>query len=177
MKIVLSVAVIATLLLTGCSEDSKKEVQKSEPVAAEKITPKEEIIVVVNEVVETTKDVTQDVIDEVVAVSKDVKAKASIAMDEAVAVAKESVTTVKALAVDGGVVYKGCAGCHGTNGEKVALGKSKVIQGWDATKVIEALNGYKDGSYGGAMKGVMKGQASKLSDAEIKAVSDYISKL
>jgi len=44
-------------------------------------------------------------------------------------------------------------------------------------QVTDALNGYKDGSYGGAMKSVMKGQASKLSDEDIKIVSDYISKL
>jgi cytochrome c553 len=35
---------------------------------------------------------------------------------------------------------------------------------------------YKDGSYGGAMKGLMKGQVAKLSDADIKALADYMGK-
>ncbi|MGM0518043.1 MAG: c-type cytochrome [Campylobacterota bacterium] len=67
-----------------------------------------------------------------------------------------------------------CASCHGQNGEKAALGKSAIIAGWDEAKTIEALNGYKDGSYGGAMKGVMKGQVVRLSDADIKDLAKKI---
>ena len=52
-----------------------------------------------------------------------------------------------------------------------------MIAGWDAEKVEKALHGYKDGSYGGAMKGVMKGQVAGLSDADIKALAAYISGL
>ena len=67
-----------------------------------------------------------------------------------------------------------CASCHGANMEKKALGKSAVVAGWDEAKTIEALNGYKDGSYGGAMKGVMKGQVARLSDADIKDLAKQI---
>ena len=67
-----------------------------------------------------------------------------------------------------------CSACHGQNGEKHAMGKSQVIQGWKAEKVIAALKGYKDGTYGGAMKGVMKGQVAKLSDADIEALAKHI---
>ena len=70
-----------------------------------------------------------------------------------------------------------CAGCHGANGEKAALGKSQIIKGWDVAKTTAALKGYKDGSYGGAMKGVMKGQVARLSDADIQALAEHISKL
>lgn len=83
-----------------------------------------------------------------------------------------SATTL--FAADGATLYKACAGCHGANGEKAALGKSLPIKGWDAAKVESSLKGYKDGSYGGPMKGVMKGQVARLSDADIKAVSEYI---
>ena len=38
------------------------------------------------------------------------------------------------------------------------------------------MKGYKDGSYGGPMKGVMKGQVTKLSDADIQALAEQISK-
>lgn len=81
------------------------------------------------------------------------------------------------FAANGATLYKACAGCHGANGEKSALGKSKVITGWDVAKTEAALKGYKDGSYGGAMKGLMKGQVSRLSDADIKLVSEHIASL
>ncbi|XPV69973.1 MAG: c-type cytochrome [Halarcobacter sp.] len=81
------------------------------------------------------------------------------------------------FASDGANIYKACATCHGANAEKHALGKSQVIQGWDVAKVEKALHGYKDGSYGGPMKGVMKGQVARLSDADIKAVAEHIASL
>ena len=67
-----------------------------------------------------------------------------------------------------------CSGCHGINGEKKALGKSQIIKGWDANKTIAALQGYKDGSYGGVMKGVMKGQVMNLSDDDMEAIAKHI---
>lgn len=70
--------------------------------------------------------------------------------------------------------FGACAGCHGAKGEKKALGKSQIIAGWDVAKTTAALNGYKDGSYGGPMKGVMKGQAMKLSDADIADLAKQI---
>jgi len=70
--------------------------------------------------------------------------------------------------------FASCAGCHGAQGEKAALGKSKVIKGWDEAQTIAALKGYKDGSYGGAMAGVMKGQVARLSDADIAALAKQI---
>jgi cytochrome c553 len=81
------------------------------------------------------------------------------------------------FAADGATIFKSCTGCHGANAEKAALGKSEVIKGWEVEKIVAALTGYKDGSYGKAMKGVMKGQVSRLSDADMKAVAEHISTL
>jgi len=67
-----------------------------------------------------------------------------------------------------------CAGCHGANFEKAALGKSKIVKDMTSADIVTALKGYKDGSYGGAMKGVMKGQSDKLSDADIDAIAAQI---
>ena len=78
------------------------------------------------------------------------------------------------MAADGAALFKKCAGCHGAKAEKKALGKSKVIAGWAAADTEKALKGYKDGSYGGAMKGLMKGQVASYSDEDIAAVSKYI---
>ena len=72
--------------------------------------------------------------------------------------------------------YAKCAGCHGANGEKKALGKSKVISDMSKADIVAALNGYKDGSYGGAMKGLMKGQVAALSDADITAIAEKVGK-
>ena len=84
---------------------------------------------------------------------------------------------VSLVANDGAGLYKKCASCHGKKAEKKALNKSQVIQGWDKQKIVDALKGYKDGSYGGAMKGLMKGQVATYDDAQIEAVSEYISTL
>ena len=81
---------------------------------------------------------------------------------------------ISGLSADGAALAKKCTGCHGTAFEKKAMGKSQVVKGWKADKVIAALKGYKAGTYGGAMKGVMKGQASRLSDADIEALAKYI---
>jgi len=81
------------------------------------------------------------------------------------------------FAADGAALYKKCAACHGAKAEKKALNKSQIIQGWDVAKIEASLKGYKDGTYGGAMKGLMKGQVASYDDAQIKAVSEYIAGL
>ena len=75
---------------------------------------------------------------------------------------------------DGATLFKKCAGCHGAHAEKKALGKSAVIKGWDAQKVVAALKGYKAGTYGGAMKGLMKGQVAALGEPEMESIAKYI---
>lgn len=97
-------------------------------------------------------------------------------------------TTVKSLVIagailgssvmaDGATMYTKCAGCHGAAGEKVALGKSKVIASMSENDLTAAMNGYKDGSYGGPMKGLMKAQVAKLSADDIASLSKYIASL
>ena len=53
-----------------------------------------------------------------------------------------------------------CAGCHGKDFEKSAMGKSKIVKDMSKDDIVKALKGYKDGTYGGGMKAVMKGQAA-----------------
>jgi cytochrome c553 len=79
--------------------------------------------------------------------------------------------------IDGGKLFTKCAACHGANAEKPALNKSKIIKGWSVEEVMNALHGYKDGTYGSSMKGVMKSQISNYSEAELKALAEHISKL
>ena len=79
-----------------------------------------------------------------------------------------------AMASDGAALYKKCVACHGANGEKVALGKSLVINKMTKDDLASALNGYKDGSYGKSMKALMKGQVAKLDSSDIDALAEYI---
>lgn len=81
---------------------------------------------------------------------------------------------VTLMANDGAGLYKKCAGCHGMHAEKKALGKSHVIAKMSEEEIVTALKGYKDGSYGGAMKGVMKGQVASYSDEDIQNVAKHI---
>lgn len=62
-----------------------------------------------------------------------------------------------------------CKGCHGQNFEKAALGKSKIVSDMTKEEVSASLIGYKNGTYGGPMKGVMKGQVAKYSEAELSS--------
>ena len=67
-----------------------------------------------------------------------------------------------------------CASCHGANFDKPALGKSQIVKGWDEAKIVASLSGYKAGTYGGAMKGVMLGQVKNLTDADIADIAKQI---
>ena len=66
--------------------------------------------------------------------------------------------------------YSKCVSCHGEKGERRALGKSKVIQDMSPDEIINALNGYKSGTYGGSMKELMKSQVMQLSKSDIEKI-------
>jgi cytochrome c-type protein NapB len=90
------------------------------------------------------------------------------------------IATIAALAVSSvamaGVNGKACAACHGANFEKHAMGKSKIVKDMTHAEIAEALKGYKAGTFGGPMKGVMKGQVSRYSDADLEAFAQTIGK-
>jgi len=86
--------------------------------------------------------------------------------------------TVMLSAAEGSALYQKCAACHGLKAEKPALGKSAVIAGWKADQTLDALKGYKAGSRNTkGMGAIMKGQTAALSDADMKALADYIATL
>ena len=75
--------------------------------------------------------------------------------------------------------YATCKACHGVKGEINVTTQSKSFVPANQTKenIVKALNGYKDGSYGGAMKAIMKPHVEKKSDAELEALASLISKM
>lgn len=197
MKIVLS-ALVAVFLL-GCSEQSesssKEEVaqktesavakskealmQTKEAVEASSDAIKDTVTQVGKSTLKATQEIAQIVEDKSADALKDVTKRAKEAQTDIAKVVKPKPEVVKptTVAVSGETLYKKCATCHGVNAEKKALNKSQVIRGWESSQIIAAINGYKDGSYGSSMKGVMKPQVAKLSEAEIEAVAKYISGL
>jgi len=78
-------------------------------------------------------------------------------------------TLVCGVAAFGAVNLGACKGCHGQNFEKAALGKSKIVSNMTKAEVSKSLVGYKAGTYGGAMAGVMKGQVAKYTEAELSS--------
>ena len=78
-------------------------------------------------------------------------------------------TLVLGVAAFAAVNLGACKGCHGANFEKHALGKSKIVAQMTKDEVTKALQGYKAGTYGGPMKGVMKGQVAKYSNEDLAA--------
>lgn len=81
-----------------------------------------------------------------------------------------------AAMADGAALYNKCAACHGANGEKKALNKSMIISSMSVEQLVTSMKGYQDGTYGGAMKALMKGQLAGYSADDIKAVAEYIAK-
>ena len=90
------------------------------------------------------------------------------------------IASIAALAVSSvamaGVNGAACAACHGKNFEKHAMGKSKIVKDMTHAEIAEALKGYKAGTFGGPMKGVMKGQVARYSDADLEAYAQTIGK-
>ena len=105
--------------------------------------------------------------------------KAETTAPKAEASTKEEATPAKeetAPTASAEVSTAACAGCHGPNFEKSAMGKSKIVQDMTKADIVNALKGYKAGTYGGSMKGLMKGQADPLSDTQIEAIANKIGK-
>ena len=81
-------------------------------------------------------------------------------------------------ASDGETLYKKkCASCHGINAQKRALNLSKVINTLEKEEITRVLKGYKDGSYGGKMKGVKKRVVNSLNEDDMCVISTYIQTL
>ncbi|SKA63769.1 c-type cytochrome [Desulfobaculum bizertense] len=72
-------------------------------------------------------------------------------------------------------LYKSkCAGCHGQNGEKLALGAGVPLKGHSAADLEKMMKGYLDGTYGGNKKTIMVNILKKLSPEEISGLAKHI---
>ena len=194
-KILLS-SIVATIIFTGCADEkpsSKTEVKETkvsqeqfveqvqESAAQVAATIAQESKKVVDVGSEVAKNVTDDVLEKSQKIKEQVVEGATQTKDKIEETINNIVETKTASKDEttssldkGKALYLKCAGCHGASAEKPALGKSQVIKGWSKEQLVEALNGYKDGTYGAVMKGVMKSQVSTMTQEDIEAVSEYI---
>jgi len=65
-----------------------------------------------------------------------------------------------------------CYGCHGTNFEKKAMGKSIIVKNMSKENILKSLKGYKNKTYGGDMKNIMENQIKNV--INLKNLSDEI---
>lgn len=87
-----------------------------------------------------------------------------------------TLSTLLCLSAQASPLYTKCIACHGTQGEKVALGKSLIIKDMTKPAFIAAMKGYKDGSYGKEQKALMKPLVATLTDAQIEEIANFIVK-
>ena len=84
--------------------------------------------------------------------------------------------TLTLLHADGAKLYRECAKCHGTHGEKSTF--SRPIGGWHKSELVEALQGYRSGKRNLRGQGsIMRQRVADFSDAQIDAVAAYVSGL
>lgn len=83
-------------------------------------------------------------------------------------------SSLVAFSQDGASLYKSCQGCHGAQGEKMAMGVGHPLKGQSAEDLLKKMHGYKDGSYGDGKKAVMENMLKRFDDAQLKALADHI---
>jgi cytochrome c553 len=100
---------------------------------------------------------------------------------ETLAEAKKEISKVVVAQAPGDAgkkLYITCAGCHGTDGKRKALGKSAVIAGQSASELADKLKAYKAGTRNIAGMGkLMQGQVVSLNKSDMLALAEYISTL
>ncbi|MCK9373731.1 MAG: c-type cytochrome [Sulfuricurvum sp.] len=173
------IPVLCSLLLIGCSESPPAQTSLNTSGEPQSIAPAQNeentsaVPETVTPVAETLTAVPAAAVEKPAEPATKPVAKPSTKAIETPVAAEKTPPSVDASAL----FAQKCTSCHGTKGEKAALGKSQIIAGWSESKIKEALKGYQAGSYGKEMKALMQGQAKGLSDPQIDALAHYISAL
>ncbi len=188
----------AALLVTGCSQETKEQAKAAADSAAKDTaaavqTAKEKTSETLSkaqakasEAMDQAKQAASEALEKAKESAAKMEEAAKAKTAEAAAVVEKKAAEIKksmqpetaAPAGDGAALFAKCAGWHGADGKMKALGKSPVIAGEPADAIAQKLKAYKEGklnAYG--MGGVMQGQAAGLSDSDIAALAEYISKL
>jgi cytochrome c553 len=70
-----------------------------------------------------------------------------------------------------------CQACHGPTGAGDPMAAIPMLSGQQTTYAINQLMAFRDGSRANDPQGMMRGVARRMSDEEIRAVSEYIAGL
>ena len=82
-------------------------------------------------------------------------------------------------ALDGAALYKDktCNACHGPKGDKPLMPNYPKIAGQNAAYTEQQIKDIKSGARNNGQTAAMKGVMHLVNDEEIKAISEYLSKL
>ena len=185
LTILLSV-ITASLLFTGCGNDSTKDasdatakaVESSKEAAAKAADAAKEAT---NKAIEATKEAASKAADAAKEAANATKEAASDAVEsvkESAVQAADAAANAVSSNDEGKNIYAKCSACHGVDGKTKALGKSAILAGQSKDDLISKINAYKAGTRNVAgMGNLMQGQVAGLDDAAVEAVATYISSL
>jgi len=165
---IIAIASIA-LLLVGCGEKGEKseETQKSIAHVSSSAQPIHELLPGTSYTPQARSETTP--ISSKNAVAEQMKGKVQKAVKQIVA---------KKQTMSGKELFGKCASCHGVDGKRKALGKSRAIAGMKREEILKKLEDYKAGTLNQYGMGVlMKGQVAGLSEKEMEALASYIASL
>ena len=82
-------------------------------------------------------------------------------------------------AMDGAALYKDktCNACHGPKGDKPLMPNYPKVSGQNAAYIEQQMKDIKSGARNNGQTAAMKGVMHLVNDAEIKTLSEYLSKL
>lgn len=202
-KTVLLSMIAATVLFTGCSEETKKSA--SETASAAKETTQSAVKDAqeaaqkakekATEMIEATDEAASaaESAEQAAAASEEASEEATSAeesAEEATAASEEASEEATSAAESaeeaaaasatadselGKTLYAKCAACHGADGKNPALNKSAIIAGQSAAELETKMAEYKAGTRDvSGMGNLMSAQVATMSDEDIKAVAEYI---
>lgn len=100
-------------------------------------------------------------------------------MKHALLMAAALAVSVPTFAADGAKLYqeKTCVACHGKDAKTPLLPVYPRLAGQSAAYAEQQMKDIKSGARANGQSAAMKGVMHLVSDAEIKALADYLSKL
>ena len=95
------------------------------------------------------------------------------------AVALTALAAPASAAMDGAALYKDktCNACHGPKGDKTLMPNYPKVAGQNSAYIEQQMKDIKSGARNNGQTAAMKGVMHLVNDEEIKAISDYLSKL
>jgi cytochrome c len=95
------------------------------------------------------------------------------------AVALTALAAPASAALDGAALYKDktCNACHGPKGDKTLMPNYPKVAGQNSAYIEQQMKDIKSGARNNGQTAAMKGVMHLVNDEEIKAISDYLSKL